>query len=132
MRFVATKTLDQQSYLMLHAPAICSFVNRPQVINAIRGHLAEFGIVAPVGRNGVEHLLNISSPIAVTDGYPAGLRSVVCGLSQVHEPTDHCLVRLSSGRNGIKPMQTTKPRKITVCRVQRKPVLHSQCSQVSV
>jgi transposase len=29
------------------------------VINAIRAHLAEFGIVAPVGRNGVEQLLDV-------------------------------------------------------------------------
>ena len=29
------------------------------VINAIRAHLAEFGIVAPVGRHGVEQLLGI-------------------------------------------------------------------------
>jgi hypothetical protein len=29
------------------------------VIDAIRAHLAEFGIVAPVGRQGVEELLNI-------------------------------------------------------------------------
>jgi transposase len=29
------------------------------VINAIRAYLAEFGIVAPVGRNGVEDLLDI-------------------------------------------------------------------------
>ena len=29
------------------------------VINAIRAHLAEFGIVAPVGRNGVEQLLKV-------------------------------------------------------------------------
>jgi len=29
------------------------------VINAIRAHLAEFGIVAPVGRNGVEQLLGV-------------------------------------------------------------------------
>jgi len=29
------------------------------VINAIRAHLAEFGIVAPVGRMGVEQLLNV-------------------------------------------------------------------------
>jgi transposase len=29
------------------------------VINAIRAHLAEFGIVAPVGRNGVEELLDV-------------------------------------------------------------------------
>ena len=29
------------------------------MINAIRAHLAEFGIVAPVGRNGVEQLLDV-------------------------------------------------------------------------
>ena len=29
------------------------------VINAIRAHLAEFGIVAPVGRNGIEELLHV-------------------------------------------------------------------------
>ena len=29
------------------------------MINAIRAHLAEFGIVAPVGRNGVEALLDV-------------------------------------------------------------------------
>ncbi|MGH6727999.1 MAG: hypothetical protein ACREB8_15870, partial [Pseudolabrys sp.] len=28
---------------------------------AIRAHLAEFGIVAPVGRNGVEHLLGVGT-----------------------------------------------------------------------
>jgi hypothetical protein len=28
-------------------------------INAIRAHLSEFGIVAPVGRNGVEELLGV-------------------------------------------------------------------------
>ena len=39
------------------------------VTNAIRAHLAEFGIVAPVGCNGVEHC-SISLLIAVTNGYP--------------------------------------------------------------
>jgi len=29
------------------------------VINAIRAHLAEFGIVAPIGRDGVEQLLGV-------------------------------------------------------------------------
>jgi transposase len=31
------------------------------VINAIRAHLAEFGIVAPIGRQGVEQLLGVVS-----------------------------------------------------------------------
>jgi transposase len=59
MRFVATKTLEQQSCLMLHRTRHLFIRQQTAVINAIRAHLAEFGIVAPVGRNGVEHLLNI-------------------------------------------------------------------------
>jgi transposase len=33
------------------------------VINAVRAHLAEFGIVAPVGRHGVEQLLGIAADV---------------------------------------------------------------------
>jgi transposase len=56
---VATKTLEQQSCLMLHRTRHLFIRQQTAVINAIRAHLAEFGIVAPVGRNGVEDLLNI-------------------------------------------------------------------------
>src|SRR5215831_1007536 len=59
MRFVATKTADQQSCLMLHRTRHLFIRQQTAVINAIRAHLAELGIVAPVGRNGVEALLNI-------------------------------------------------------------------------
>jgi len=31
----------------------------PSVINAIRAHLAEFGVIAPVGRKGIEELLRV-------------------------------------------------------------------------
>lgn len=59
MRFVATKTPEQQSCLMLHRTRHLFIRQQTSVINAIRAHLAEFGIVAPVGRNGVEQLLNV-------------------------------------------------------------------------
>src|SRR6187455_1642542 len=59
MRFVATKRLEQQSGLMLHRTRHLFIRQQTAVINAIRAHLAEFGIVAPVGRNGVEELLNV-------------------------------------------------------------------------
>src|SRR5690242_17525753 len=59
MRFVPTKTPEQQSCLMLHRTRHLFIRQQTAVINAIRAHLAEFGIVAPVGRNGVETLLNI-------------------------------------------------------------------------
>jgi transposase len=58
MRFVATKTLEQQSCLMLHRTRHLFIRQQTAVINAIRAHLAEFGIVAPVGRKGVEQLLD--------------------------------------------------------------------------
>jgi transposase len=59
MRFVATKTPEQQSCLMLHRTRHLFIRQQTAVINAIRAHLAELGIVAPVGRNGVEELLNV-------------------------------------------------------------------------
>jgi transposase len=61
MRFVATKTLEQQSCLMLHRTRHLFIRQQTAVINAIRAHLAEFGIVAPVGRRGVERLLEIAA-----------------------------------------------------------------------
>jgi transposase len=67
MRFVETKTPEQQSCLMLHRTRHLFIRQQTSVINAIRAHLAEFGIVAPVGRNGVEELLNVS-PIQLTSG----------------------------------------------------------------
>jgi transposase len=59
MRFVETKTLEQQSCLMLHRTRQLFIRQHTSVINAIRAHMAEFGIVAPVGRKGVEQLLAI-------------------------------------------------------------------------
>ncbi len=59
MRLVETKTPEQQSCLMLHRTRHLFVRQQTAVINSIRAHLAEFGIVAPVGRNGVEELLNV-------------------------------------------------------------------------
>ena len=59
MRFVETKTADQQSGLVLHRTRHLCMRQQTSVINAIRAHLAEFGVVAPVGRNGVEELLRV-------------------------------------------------------------------------
>ena len=61
MRFVATKTPEQQSCLTLHRTRHLFIRQQTSVINAIRAHLAEFGIVAPVGRQGVEQLLSVAA-----------------------------------------------------------------------
>ncbi len=59
MRFVATKTPEQQSCLMLHRTRHLFIRQQTSVINVIRAHLAELGIVAPIGRKGVEELLDV-------------------------------------------------------------------------
>jgi transposase len=61
MRFVATKTEGQQSCLTLHRTRHLFIRQQTSVINVIRALLAEFGIVAPVGRNGVEQLLAVAA-----------------------------------------------------------------------
>jgi transposase len=52
MRFVPTKTSEQQSGLMLHRTRHLFMRQQTSVINAICAHLAEFGTL--VGRRGVE------------------------------------------------------------------------------
>ncbi|WP_309248068.1 IS110 family transposase [Bradyrhizobium japonicum] len=64
MRFVPTKTVEQQSCLMLHRARHLFIRQQTAVINSIRAYLAEFGIVAPVGRRGVEQLLEVVADTA--------------------------------------------------------------------
>jgi transposase len=59
MRFVPIKTPEQQAVLMLHRTRALFVRQRTALINALRAHLAEFGIVAGVGRNGLEKLLEV-------------------------------------------------------------------------
>ena len=49
MRFVPLKSAEQQAMLMLHRARDLLVRQRTMLANAIRGHFAEFGIVAPKG-----------------------------------------------------------------------------------
>jgi transposase len=57
MRFVPVKSEEQQALLMLHRVRDQLIGQRTATINALRGHLAEFGIVAPQRRAGLRQLL---------------------------------------------------------------------------
>jgi len=59
MRFVAVKSPEQQSLLMVHRTRALLVRQRTMLVNAMRAHLAEFGIVAPVGRMGVKALVAV-------------------------------------------------------------------------
>jgi transposase len=59
MRFVPTKSEQQQSILMLHRSRQLLVRQRTMLSNAIRGHLAELGIISAKGRNGTAKLLEL-------------------------------------------------------------------------
>ena len=57
MRFVPVKSAEQQAQLMQHRARDLLMRQRTQLINAIRAHMAELGITAPQGREGIKQLL---------------------------------------------------------------------------
>ena len=59
MRFVRVKSAEQQGQLMQHRTRDLLMRQRTQLINALRAHLAELGIVAAQGREGIQELLTI-------------------------------------------------------------------------
>src|SRR5471030_791416 len=59
MRFVPIKSVEQQSVLMLHRARDLLIRQRTQLTNALRSHLAELGLVAEKGREGLHQLAAI-------------------------------------------------------------------------
>jgi transposase len=59
MRFVQVKSAEQQGRLMQHRTRDLLLRQRTQAINALRAHLAELGIVAAQGREGLKELLAV-------------------------------------------------------------------------
>ena len=59
MRFVPVKTADQQAAVLLHRGRERLVRQRTGLVNALRGHLAEFGVIAPQGLRNVGTLIAI-------------------------------------------------------------------------
>jgi len=59
MRFVAVKTVEQQSALMMHRARDLLVRQRTMLANALRGHMAEFGLVSAQGLHNVTGLVAI-------------------------------------------------------------------------
>jgi transposase len=58
VRFVPIKTTDQQGLVMLPGRSLL-VRQRTMLSNALRGHLAELGVVSAKGRNGTGELLRL-------------------------------------------------------------------------
>jgi transposase len=73
MRFVPTKSEQQQSGLMLHRSRQLLVRQRTMLSNALRGHMAELGLTAAKGRNGTAELLKIVADVE-DDRIPSAAR----------------------------------------------------------
>jgi len=67
MRFVPAKSVDQQAALMMASQRERLVRQRTQLANAIRGHAAEFGLVAAKGPAAVKPLLDRVAAAAIPD-----------------------------------------------------------------
>src|ERR1700736_5344626 len=59
MRFVPVKSAEQQATLMLHKTRELLVKQRTMSVNALRGHLSEFGIIAAKGIGRIDELLDL-------------------------------------------------------------------------
>jgi transposase len=80
MRFVPAKTTDQQAALMLAGQRERLIRQRTQLVNTIRGHGAEFGVVAAKGPAAIGPLLE---RLAGAD-IPTLARELFAGLAEEH------------------------------------------------
>ncbi len=75
MRFVAVKTPEQQAVLMLHKTRDLLVRQRTGLINALRAHLGEYGIISSKGLGGVTTLVKLVHE--AQDLVPAHARSAL-------------------------------------------------------
>lgn len=67
MRFVSVKSVEQQSVVMLHRTRDLLVRQRTMLVNALRGHLGEFGVIGPKGISRLPDLLALASSTPVCE-----------------------------------------------------------------
>jgi len=81
MRFVAVKSEAKQAASVIFRARDLLVIQRTQIINALRGHLGEYGLIAPQGPSHVERLIaQIEDPAS---GIPGAARSCLARLVKI-------------------------------------------------
>lgn len=99
MRFVAIKSVEQQSILALHRSRDLLVRQRTKLIQALRGYMGEFGLVAPKGAWNVtllETMMLDADPIQVPDLLKEIAAVMIAQIRDFDERIDHLHDRLTS------------------------------------
>jgi transposase len=89
MRFVPVKTAEQQAALLLHRGRERLVRQRTALVNALRAHLAEYGVIAPLGLRNVGRLIAIIRD-EIDTRLPAPARQVLEVLATQVEQLEQC------------------------------------------
>jgi transposase len=91
MRFVAVKTEEQQASAMVFRGRDLLVGQRTQIINALRGHMAEHGWVAPKGPS---HIVRLADLLEDPDALPAAARPVLAAMLEMLAELDRRIAML--------------------------------------
>ncbi|MBV1695534.1 MAG: IS110 family transposase [Hyphomicrobiales bacterium] len=80
MRFVPIKSVEQQAILAVHRARALLIGQRTQITNALRAHLAELGLVADEGREGLAKLMALVKEEETLQSLPVAMLQVVRAL----------------------------------------------------
>jgi transposase len=94
MRFVSVKSADKQASSMAFKIRDLLVRQRTQTINALRGHLMEFGLIVP---QGIKYLSNVQELIAIHADLPAIAKTLCEGLLQQVESLSEKIAALEKG-----------------------------------
>lgn len=84
MRFVALRSIDNQAMLMRHKVREILVRQRTQILNSLRGHLAEIGVIAAQGPRNARALAGL-----LREGDPSIPKQVTSALQHLVQQLDH-------------------------------------------
>ncbi len=90
MTFVPIKSREQQAALAVHGVRQRLMGQRTALINALRGHLAEFGLIAPKGRQNLKAVIALIDSPALPAPLPAMLRLLAEQIGHLSAAIDSC------------------------------------------
>jgi transposase len=94
MRFVPVKSAEQQAVLMLHRSRDLLVRQRTMLINALRGHLAEFGLIEARGAGRITRLIATIEGDRIPEPARHALAPLIAQLRSVAEQIETLEVRI--------------------------------------
>ena len=100
MRFVPVKTEDQQAVLMTHRARDFLVRQQTELSNALRAHLAEYGVVAPKAVHNVGRLLALADKATLPEAARLSIRSLADQFRNTHSRIEEITAMVKAEAQG--------------------------------